>query len=188
VRKTNEKHIFKHAHITVTALSEKPVEFLISYSVEKSSVYLEDGIVIQKYMTPELPHTFYYRNKNRKERAYLTLSSEILKDADSANATNKLDIKFYYYPNAGDRSVKETFVPELPPNRNENYLGSTLSHVYELPAKYELVEIEISSDSPLKVTASINHQELVYLPLGFEYLIKLQPREHLNLVIDRPET
>ncbi len=38
------------------------------------------------------------------------------------------------------------------------------------------------------MTASINHLEMVYLPLGFEYLIKLKNGEFLNLAVDNPET
>jgi hypothetical protein len=34
--------------------------------------------------------------------------------------------------------MKEEFKPEMPPKKNENYLGKTLTHVYELPAKFEL--------------------------------------------------
>lgn len=80
-------------------------------------------------------HTFYYRNKNKKERAYLSLSSEMLRN-DVKNASNGLSVNFYYYPDAGNRKIKENFQPELPPNRNQNYLGATISHVYELPSKY----------------------------------------------------
>jgi hypothetical protein len=67
-------------------------------------------------------------------------------------------------------------------------LGSTVTNVYELPTKYELLEIEILTKSYIKIIAAINHQELVYLPLGFEYMIKLHSRENLNLVIDNPVT
>jgi hypothetical protein len=137
-------------------------------------------------MIPEIPHTFLYRNRNRREHAYLTLSSQLLEQYEFINAKNSLAVKFYYYPDAADRNIKETFQPELPPQRNENYLGSTVSHVYELPSKYELYEIEVQTAAYLRVTASINHQELVYLPLGFEYLIKLRAGEFLSLAVDSP--
>ena len=80
-------------------------------------------------------HTLYYRNKNKKERAYLSLSSELLKN-DGKDTSNVLSVNFYYYPDAGNRKIKENFQPELPPNRNQNYLGETISHIYELPSKY----------------------------------------------------
>lgn len=50
-------------------------------------------------------HTFYYRSKNKKERAYLSLSSELLKN-DKKNASNVLSVNFYYYPDAGNRKIK----------------------------------------------------------------------------------
>jgi hypothetical protein len=71
--------------------------------------------------------------------------------------------------------VKEVFNPEMPPKRNENYIGSAFTAVYELPALYELYEIEILGNPYAMVTVSMNHQELVYLPFGFQYLIKLHP-------------
>jgi hypothetical protein len=40
----------------------------------------------------------------------------------------------------------------------------------------------------LRLTASVNHKELIYLPLGFDYLIKLHPQEALHLIIDRPDS
>lgn len=86
-------------------------------------------------MTAGAAHTLYYRNKNKKERAYLSLSSEMLKN-DNQNASNTLSVNFYYYPDAGNRKIKENFQPELPPNRNQNYMGETISHIYELPSKY----------------------------------------------------
>lgn len=80
-------------------------------------------------MVPNVVHTFFYRNRNKKNKAYLTLSSEI-ESFENVSISKELLIKFYYYPDAFDRSKKESFQPELPPNRNENYLGSTISHVY----------------------------------------------------------
>ena len=58
--------------------------------------------------------------------------------------------------------------------------------MYELPGKYELYEIEIYTLSYIEITASVNHKEMVYLPLGFEYMINLRPKEIIYLVIDRP--
>jgi hypothetical protein len=75
----------------------------------------------------------------------------------------------------------------LPPKRNENYIGNSFTAVYELPRQYELYEIEIIANAYVWVTASINHQELVYLPIGFEYLLKLHPDETLNVVIETPK-
>jgi hypothetical protein len=88
-------------------------------------------------------------------------------DYIATDVKNTLSVNFYYYPDASDRNVKENFKPELPPSRNQNYLGATVTHVYELPSKYELYEIEVTTPSYLLVTASINHLEMVYLPLGF---------------------
>jgi len=64
----------------------------------------------------------------------------------------------------------------MPPKKNGNTIASTLTHVYELPAIYELYEIELSTKNYIKIVASINHKEIVYLPLGYEYLIKLHPK------------
>ena len=38
------------------------------------------------------------------------------------------------------------------------------------------------------MTASINHKDLIYLPLGFEYLIKLHAGEIIYVVIDKPNS
>ncbi len=55
----------------------------------------------------------------------------------------------------------------MPPKKNENYLGQAVSHVYELPIKFELFEIELFTKNYLQITASINHKELIFLPIGF---------------------
>lgn len=65
MRSINEANIFKRIHVTVTAVGDKPVDFIITYSIGKSSQYLEDGIVIQK-MIKEQPISYFYRNKNQK--------------------------------------------------------------------------------------------------------------------------
>lgn len=105
-----------------------------------------------------------------------------------ANASNVLSARFYYYPNVNNKTLKEQFKPELPPKKNKNYLGETISHVYELPAKFDLFEIEIQSKSYVKGTISISHEELAYVPLGYQYLIKLVPAERLSIVVENPKT
>lgn len=47
-------------------------------------------------------------------------------------------MRFYYYEDIYNTNEREEFHPSKPPKRNQNYLGNTASHVYELPAKFEL--------------------------------------------------
>lgn len=99
-------------------------------------MFLEDGVVTQKKMLPEVIHTLYYNNKDKSSHAYLTLSSTVESGYEAAASKNEYEAKFFYYPDAIRRDIKEEFKPEKPPKKNENYLGSTITHVYELPAKY----------------------------------------------------
>ena len=59
----------------MTSFSELPIEYLLSYSVGYSGVYMEDGILSQKKMIPDVSHVFYYHNLDKTSHPYLTLSS-----------------------------------------------------------------------------------------------------------------
>lgn len=111
VRRPVSNTVLRHIHVTVTATSDQPVEFLMSYSVGQSRLYLEDGIVSQKRLVPELPHTFYYHNRERKSHAYLTLSSQIEPGYSENNPKNEMIARFYYYPDANNRKQRESFIP-----------------------------------------------------------------------------
>jgi hypothetical protein len=49
---SRERRVFKHVHVTVSGISEFASEYVISYSIGSSKLYLEDGIVVQKKMIP----------------------------------------------------------------------------------------------------------------------------------------
>ena len=87
-------------------------------------------------MQPDIEQIMYYHNRDKTSHAYLTLSSTVLEGYDKENAKNQYDVKFYYYPDVNRRDIKEEFVAEMPPKKNQNYLGTTITHVYELPAKF----------------------------------------------------
>jgi DNA-binding transcriptional MerR regulator len=180
--------LLRTLHVKVVSLTDKPIDYLLTYSTGGSGVFLEDGVVLKKELTPEIVHTFYYHNQQKESHAYLALSSSPHAGYDAEYSRNEYEVKFFYYPNAADRERREEFKPEMPPKKNENHLGSTVTHVYELPGKYELYEVELETSSYLDITASINHKEMIYLPLGYEYLIKLYPRDVIYLVVDRPAT
>ena len=76
LRGGNDKDIFKPVHVVVTATSQTPLEFFISYSIGQGGLYLEDGVVEQRELSPGEPQTFFYMNRDKKSHAYLTLSSE----------------------------------------------------------------------------------------------------------------
>jgi len=61
----SKKKMLRYIHIKVVSLDIKPTDYLISYSMDRSAVVLEDGIVMKKEMLPDIPHTFYYHNKQK---------------------------------------------------------------------------------------------------------------------------
>lgn len=78
--KTSKHKVLRHLHIKVTSLSDKPIDYLISYSQGKSGLFLQDGLVMKKQMVPDISHSFFYHNKNKESHAYLTLSSNVIPD------------------------------------------------------------------------------------------------------------
>lgn len=79
------------------------MDYLVSYSIARSAIFLEDGIVMKKQMIPDIPHTFYYHNKQKESHAYMTISSSVRPGYDEANSKNEYEARFYYYPDANDR-------------------------------------------------------------------------------------
>ena len=76
---TSKHGALRHLHVRVKALTEKPIDYLISYSMGLSSLYLEDGVVMKKKLTPMIVQNFFYLNKKKEKHAYLTISSSISK-------------------------------------------------------------------------------------------------------------
>jgi hypothetical protein len=69
-------------------------------------------VIVEKNLSPSAPITYFYHNKNRKSKAFITISSTLNEEEYKQYGINvQPSVIFYYYPDANDRSFKETFVP-----------------------------------------------------------------------------
>jgi hypothetical protein len=83
-----KKKVLRYLHIKVISLDTKAVDYLISYSMGRSAVILEDGIVMKKDMLPDISHSFYYHNRQKESHAYMSISSTVRPGFDAANSKN----------------------------------------------------------------------------------------------------
>lgn len=61
-------------HVVVESEDMKPVSYTISYSSGEHILYLDDGVISSHLLNKDEPSSFFYKNKNKKSHAYLTLT------------------------------------------------------------------------------------------------------------------
>jgi hypothetical protein len=153
-------------HITVTSIDEnKAASYTIAYSSGESEFFLQDGLIVDYQLPPNIPHSFIYCNDRTEEHIIYTLTAE------SAPALKELKLKVFSFGLLGAEEEKEE-VSLNKPDLSKKTPNPTI--VYNLPQS-PCFQIQLSNPSSkaINVSMGINHQEVIFLPFNHEYPLQL---------------